>query len=91
MFPVLGKLLAILKYTARSCILGACREPLKAVVVGALGRLPLALCTDWGGWGTALRICLYLKDIFPQPVYAMSQRVDVLSDQGGLTFGVKPT
>lgn len=46
----------------------------------ALGRL-----------GVALAICLYLKDIFPQPVCPVSQRVDVSSDMGGLTFGVKPT
>lgn len=38
-----------------------------------------------------LGICLYLKDIFLQPVYPASQRVDVSSDMGGLTFGVKPT
>lgn len=41
--------------------------------------------------GVALGICLYLKDIFLQPVYPASQRVDVSSDVGGLTFGVKPT
>lgn len=46
----------------------------------ALGRL-----------GVALGICLHLKDIFLQPVCPASQRVDVSSDMGGLTFGVKPT
>lgn len=39
----------------------------------------------------ALRNCLYLKDIFLQPVCPVSQRVDLFSDKGGLTFGVKPT
>lgn len=45
----------------------------------------------WGGWEWLWEICLCLKDIFLQPVCPASQRVDVSSDMGGLTFGVKPT
>lgn len=52
---------------------------------------PSAVPLGAGRWGAALRNCLCLKDVFLQPVYPVSRRVDFFSGQGGLTYGVKPT
>lgn len=38
-----------------------------------------------------LRSRLYLKDIFLQPVWPVSQRANLFRAEGGCAFGAKPT